>query len=173
MIMAVTCAIIPNIPPYSEYGIYSTLLIIMCRVLQGFSSTGESKGAEVFVAEIVPHFPKVFMVSVLVPITCDLGGAFAALLGSLCLSISDDGWKLCFYIGATIALCASIARRKLRETREFLEHIQETFTDESEFQTCFDQHQECHRRISRANELLQNLIYEHICDSINFVVVKK
>ena len=138
MIMAVTCAIIPNIPPYSQCGIYSTVLIIMCRVLQGFSSTGESKGAEVFVAEIVPHFPKVFMVSVLVPITCDLGGAFAALLGSLCLSISDDGWKLCFYIGATIALCASIARRKLRETREFLEHIQAPKKPISDVETFFE-----------------------------------
>ena len=56
-------------------------------MLQGFSSTGESKGAEVFVAEVVPHFPKVFLISVLVPITCDLGGAFAAMIGSVCLTI--------------------------------------------------------------------------------------
>lgn len=138
MIMAITCAIIPNIPPYSQWGIYSTVAIIACRVLQGFSSTGESKGAEIFAAEIVPHFPKVFLVSVLVPITCDLGGAFAALLGSLCLSISDDGWKLCFYIGATIALCASIARRKLRETREFLRYIQKPKKQISDIEKFFE-----------------------------------
>ena len=45
IIMALTCMLIPNIPPYAEWGIYSTVAIIMCRVLQGFSSAVESKCA--------------------------------------------------------------------------------------------------------------------------------
>jgi MFS transporter, MHS family, proline/betaine transporter len=124
LIMAVTCFLIPNIPPYIEWGVYSTILIIGCRVLQGFSSAGEAKGAEIFVAEIVPRFPKIFMVSALVPITCDLGGLLATLLGSLCLSISNDGWKVCFYIGAAIAFCSTISRKKLRETKDYLNYTQ-------------------------------------------------
>lgn len=122
LIMAVTCLLIPNIPPYAEWGAYSTLLIIGCRILQGFSSAGEAKGAEIFVAEIVPHFPKIFLASVMVPITCDLGGMFATILGSLCLSFSPEGWKTCFYIGAAIAFCSSISRKKLRETKDFLNY---------------------------------------------------
>ncbi|HXF90883.1 MAG TPA: hypothetical protein VNJ29_03025 [Candidatus Nitrosotenuis sp.] len=122
MIMAVTCLLIPNIPSYAEWGIYSTLVIIGCRILQGFSSAGEAKGAEIFVAEIVPRFPKIFTVSALVPITCDLGGLLATILGSLCLAFSEDGWKHCFYIGAAIAFCSTISRKKLRETKEFIEH---------------------------------------------------
>ncbi len=122
MIMAVTCLIIPNIPSYAEWGIYSTLVIIGCRVLQGFSSAGEAKGAEIFVAEIVPRFPKIFTASALVPITCDLGGLLATVLGSLCLAFAEDGWKHCFYIGAAIAFCSTISRKKLRETKEFIEH---------------------------------------------------
>ncbi len=125
LIMAVTCFLIPNIPPYAEIGIYSTILIIGCRVLQGFSSAGEAKGAEIFVAEIVPHFPKIFLASALVPITCDLGGLFATLLGSLCLSFSEEGWKVCFYIGAAIAFCSSISRKKLRETKDFLNYCRD------------------------------------------------
>jgi MHS family proline/betaine transporter-like MFS transporter len=124
LIMAVTCVLIANIPPYVEWGIYSTAAIIFCRVLQGFSSAGEAKGAEIFVAEVVPTFPKIFLASALVPVTCDLGGLFATLLGSACLAIPMDdpskGWKLCFYIGAAIAFCSSITRKKLKETREFL-----------------------------------------------------
>lgn len=122
LIMAVTCFLIPNIPPYAEWGIYSTFMIIGCRILQGFSSAGEAKGAEIFVAEIVPHYPKIFLASVMVPITCDLGGMFATLLGSLCLSFSPEGWKVCFYIGAAIAFCSSISRKKLRETKDFLNY---------------------------------------------------
>ena len=120
LIMGVSCLIVPSIPPYAELGIYSTFLIIFCRFLQGFSSAGEAKGAEIFVAEIVPHYPKIFLASAFIPITCDLGGLFATLLGSLCISISADGWKTCFYIGAAIAFCSSISRKKLRETKDFL-----------------------------------------------------
>lgn len=48
----------------------------------------------------------------------------ATLLGSLCLSIDPvDGWRTCFYIGAAIAFSSSISRRKLKETKEFLDHI--------------------------------------------------
>ncbi|MBI1954124.1 MAG: MFS transporter [Proteobacteria bacterium] len=122
LIMAITCFLIPNIPPYAEWGLYSTIALIGCRVLQGFSSAGEAKGAEIFAAEIVPYFPKIFLASVLVPITADLGGMFATLLGSICLSFSQEGWKTCFYIGAAIAVCATVSRRKLRETKDFLDY---------------------------------------------------
>jgi MFS family permease len=124
LIMALTCMMIPNIPTYAEWGIYSTITIILCRVLQGFSSAGESKCAEVFVVEISPNLPKTFIASVLVPITCDLGGFFAAIIGSLCLAFSpDNGWKVAFYVGAAIAFSSSLSRLKLRETKEFLDNI--------------------------------------------------
>lgn len=138
LIMAVTCFLIPNIPPYAEWGIYSTFLIIGCRVLQGFSSAGEAKGAEIFVAEIVPHFPKIFLASVMVPVTCDLGGLFATLLGSLCLSISEEGWKVCFYIGAAIAFCSSISRKKLKETKDFLDITKQKKTEPTPIQRYFE-----------------------------------
>jgi MFS family permease len=126
IIMALTCMMIPNIPMYAEWGIYSTIAIIICRVLQGFSSAGESKCAEVFVVEISPNLPKTYIASVLVPITCDLGGFFAAIIGSLCLAFSpESGWKVAFYVGAAIAFSSSISRLKLRETKEFLDHIEE------------------------------------------------
>lgn len=136
--MAITCLLIPNIPSYAEWGIYSTIAIIGCRVLQGFSSVGESKGAEIFVAEIVPHFPKIFLASALVPITCDLGGMLATLLGSICLSFSPDGWKTCFYIGAAIAFCSTISRRKLRETKDFMQHVRSKHKELSPLQQFFE-----------------------------------
>lgn len=121
IIMALTCMLIPNIPSYADWGIYSTVAIIVCRMLQGFSSAGESKCAEVFIVEILPNLSKIFLASVLVPITCDLGGFFAAIIGSLCMAISpEQGWKVAFYIGAAIAFSSSISRLKLRETKEFL-----------------------------------------------------
>ncbi len=139
IIMSLTCILIPNIPPYAEYGIYSTLAIIMCRVLQGFSSAGESKCAEVFIVEILPHMPKIFIASVLVPITCDLGGFFAAIIGSLCMSISpEDGWKIAFYVGAAIAFSSSVSRLKLRETKEFIQKIKHKTVIEAPIKKYFE-----------------------------------
>ncbi len=139
MIMAVTCVLIANVPSYAEIGIYATVLIIICRALQGFSSAGEAKGAEIFVAEVVPHFPKIFLASAMVPITCDLGGLLATLLGSVCLSIApEEGWKLCFYIGAAIAFCSSLSRKKLRETKEFLDHMEHKNTKPKPWQRYFE-----------------------------------
>lgn len=77
--------------------------------------------------EILPNLPKIFVASVLVPITCDLGGFFAAIIGSLCLAFSpEEGWKVAFYVGAAIAFSSSISRLKLRETKEFLNKIKDT-----------------------------------------------
>ncbi len=50
LIMGITCFIIPNIPSFEEIGIYSTIFILSARAIQGFSSAGEAKGAEVFSA---------------------------------------------------------------------------------------------------------------------------
>ncbi|OZA40905.1 MAG: hypothetical protein B7X84_08825, partial [Alphaproteobacteria bacterium 17-39-52] len=72
-------------------------------------------------AELVPFFPTIFLASAFIPITCDLGGLLATLLGSLCLSFSEEGWKNCFYLGAAIAFCSSISRKKLRETKDFIQ----------------------------------------------------
>lgn len=122
MIMEVICSLIPNIPLYAEWGIHSMFLIIRCHVLQGFSSAGEAKGAEIFVAEIVPYYPKICLASVLALVTCDLVSMFVTILGSLCLSISLEGRKKCFYMGAAIAFCSSISRKKSRETKDFLNY---------------------------------------------------
>ncbi len=82
---------------------------------------------EVFIVEILPNLPKIFIASVLVPIICDLGGFFAAIIGSLCLAFSpEEGWKIAFYVGAAIAFSSSISRLKLRETKEFLNKIKDT-----------------------------------------------
>lgn len=139
IIMAITCLMVPNIPSYAEWGIYSTMAIILCRVLQGFSAAGESKCAEVFIVEILPNLPKIFIASVLVPITCDLGGFFAATIGSICLGFSPEhGWKVAFYVGAAIAFSSSISRLKLRETKEFLTKFQKKKNKHAMFYKFFE-----------------------------------
>lgn len=139
LIMAGTCLVIPNIPTYAQWGFYSTFLMMLCRTLQGFSSTGESKCAEVYITETLPLTSKVFLASVLIPITCDLGGFFASLMGSLCLTfMPQDGWKFAFYIGAVIAVCATFARLHLTESEEFKTSQKTLDTEEAHLQMYFE-----------------------------------
>lgn len=119
-LMSFSCLIIPNIPSYAEWGIFSAGLFLSMRLVQGFASGGECIAADVFITEVVPK-PKVYFCSSLVEATCSLGGLAACGIGALCLFLSpENGWKIPFYIGSGVAVLGTIARKTLKETPEFL-----------------------------------------------------
>lgn len=123
MIMAISCVFIVLIPPHAAWGIYSAYCFLFARILQGISSSGEGAAAEIFCTELVKP-PTAYRVCVLLKLASNIAGLVALLLGMFCVSLSEDGWKYCFYFGGTIAVCAMNFRRKLRETKEFLDaHI--------------------------------------------------
>lgn len=123
MIMAVSCVFIVLIPSHAAWGIYSAYCFLFARVLQGISSSGEGAAAEIFCTELVKP-PSSYRVCVLLKLASNIAGLVALLLGMFCVSLTPDGWKYCFYFGGTIAVCAMNFRRKLRETKEFLDaHI--------------------------------------------------
>lgn len=122
-LMSISCLIIPNIPPYAEWGILSAILFLFMRLVQGFASGGECIAADVFITETVPK-PKVYFCSALVEATCSLGGLVACGIGALCLFLSpENGWKIPFYIGSGVAVLGTIARKTLKETPEFLKTL--------------------------------------------------
>lgn len=122
-LMSFSCLIIPNIPPYAEWGIFSAGLFLSMRLVQGFASGGECIAADVFITETVPK-PKVYFCSALVEATCSLGGLVACGIGALCLSLSpENGWKIPFYIGSGVAVLGTIARKTLKETPEFIKTL--------------------------------------------------
>lgn len=123
MIMAVSCVFIVLIPSHAAWGIYSAYCFLFARILQGISSSGEGAAAEIFCTELVKP-PTVYRVCVLLKLASNVAGLIALLLGLFCVSLTENGWKYCFYFGGTIAVCAMNFRRKLRETKEFLDaHI--------------------------------------------------
>jgi len=122
-LMSFSCLIIPNIPSYAEWGIFSAGLFLSMRLVQGFASGGECIAADVFITETVPK-PKVYFCSALVEATCSLGGLVACGIGALCLFLSpENGWKIPFYLGSGVAVLGTIARKTLKETPEFLKTL--------------------------------------------------
>ena len=94
-LMSISCLIIPNIPPYAEWGALSAVLFLSMRLVQGFASGGECIAADVFITEIVPK-PKVYFYSALVEATCSLGGLVACGVGALCIFLSPENGKYPF-----------------------------------------------------------------------------
>lgn len=121
MLMALSCMIMANLPTYSQIGITASILITLCRIVQGLSSMGESAAAEIYLTETIKppaQYPSVSMITV----ASLMGSTFALGIATL---VTRHGleWRLAFWMGAGIAVIGSIARTRLRETPEFIEAL--------------------------------------------------
>lgn len=117
--MAVSCLIMANLPTYAEIGITAAWLMIICRILQSLSSMGEVVGAEVYLTEAIQR-PARFPAVAFIEVSANLG-AMLALGIAFFVTASGLNWRLAFWAGATIAIVGALARKRLRETPDFLE----------------------------------------------------
>ncbi|WNG87516.1 MFS transporter [Mycobacterium sp. ITM-2016-00317] len=121
------------LPTYDMIGMWAPFLLVLLRMIQGFSTGGEYGGAATFMAEYAPNRRRGFLGSFLEFGT--LGGfSFGALLMLGCsLLLSDDqmqawGWRLPFLVAAPLGLIGLYLRSRLEDTPVFreLEHAGET-----------------------------------------------
>ncbi|MBY0580354.1 MAG: MFS transporter [Rickettsiales bacterium] len=119
-LMAGSCLTIAIFPTYAEVGIWATVAILLCRMLQGFSTLGEIVGASIYLAETLKS-PNKYVAGGIIDTTCTMGGFLALGVASLVLN-SGFSWRYAFFIGAGIAVIGLVARRRLRETPEFVSY---------------------------------------------------
>ena len=60
--MAFSTLLIGVLPTYNEIGVWAPILLLLARVLQGFSTGGEYAGAMVYVAESSPDRKEILLV---------------------------------------------------------------------------------------------------------------
>lgn len=116
--MALCCMTMASVRTYAEIGITASVVMVVCRMLQGFSSLGEAVGAELYLTETLKQ-PHSYISTGVVGISGRIGGLFALAVASLSMSIGLN-WRLAFWVGAGIALIGLVARVRLRETPEFI-----------------------------------------------------
>jgi len=116
--------LIAVIPDYATIGIWSSVLLVAARLLQGFAHGGESGVSYTYVSEIAPAARRgLWSSSVFVAVTVGvmmatvLGAGFNLMLGQA--TVSDWGWRLAFVIGALLGLLVLVLRRGAIETEEF------------------------------------------------------
>ncbi|MCT7308516.1 MFS transporter [Ralstonia wenshanensis] len=123
-LMACGTLLIALVPGYATIGLAAPLLVLIGRLLQGFSAGVELGGVSVYLAEIATPGKKGFFVS-WQSASQQVAVMFAALLGVLMSyllppsEMSAWGWRVPFLIGCLIVPFLFIIRRSLQETEEF------------------------------------------------------
>ena len=116
--------IIAVLPTYQSIGLAAPVILVLARLMQGFSAGGEFGSATAFLAEHVPG-RRGFFASWQVAsqgLTTLLAAGFGVLLtGKLSPEqMASWGWRVPFFFGLLIGPVAWYIRTKLDETPEFL-----------------------------------------------------
>ena len=123
-IMACGTILIAFVPGYATIGVLAPMLVVLGRLLQGFSAGVELGGVSVYLSEMATPGNKGFYVS-WQSASQQVAVVFAALLGYAIANLmapetaSSWGWRIPFFIGCAIVPFLYMIRRRLEETPEF------------------------------------------------------
>jgi MFS family permease len=123
VLMGVSTFLIGCLPTFATAGWIAPGLLVVCRLLQGFSAAGEQAGASSLTLEHAPDHRRAFFTSW--TLTGTQGGLILAQLVMLpFVSLPDDaelswGWRVPFWLSAVVVVVAYFIRRRLHETPEF------------------------------------------------------
>ncbi len=124
LLMGVSTFLIGCLPTYNSIGLWAPALLVLLRVLQGLSASGEQAGANSMSFEHAPSGRRGFFTSWTLSGT--VGGQVIAPAVVLPLSalLSEEqllswGWRIPFLLSAVVVLVGYLIRRTLHETPAF------------------------------------------------------
>ncbi len=124
-LMSAGSFVIALTPGYGRIGVAAPVILLLARLLQGFSMGGEAGTSATYLAEMAPAGRRGFFVG-FVQVTVVFGQLMA--LGLLLLlqyalltpaQLDGWGWRIPFAIGGVLALFALVLRRGIDETDAF------------------------------------------------------
>ncbi|MDI2030416.1 MFS transporter [Saccharopolyspora sp. TS4A08] len=122
--MSVATFIIGLLPTYDGIGLAAPILLVIARVVQGFSAGGEFGGATAFMVEYAPRNRRTFYGSwqMFTQYAATLVATVIGALLSLALTpeaLTEWGWRIPFLITLPLGAIGLYLRLKLDETPEF------------------------------------------------------
>ena len=123
-LMATATALTGLVPSYASIGVAAPILLVLCRLVQGFSTGGEWGGAAAFLVEYAPAGKRGLIGSihqVSVGLALIAGTLSAALLNSWLdkEAMIAWGWRLPFILGFVLAPVGLYLRSKVSESPAF------------------------------------------------------
>uniref|UniRef100_A0A9E8A9U5 MFS transporter n=1 Tax=Bosea sp. NBC_00436 TaxID=2969620 RepID=A0A9E8A9U5_9HYPH len=122
-LMALSTGAIGLLPSYEKAGIIAPLLLVLARLVQGFSAGGELGASTVYLYEAAPAGRKGFFGSWQLA-SQGAAGLVVGLVGFLISfylpkeAVADWGWRIPFLLGLLIIPVGIYIRRNLEETLE-------------------------------------------------------
>jgi MFS transporter, MHS family, proline/betaine transporter len=124
VLITIATACMGLLPTYAEIGLVSSLLLMLCRLVQGFAVSGEQSGVAVYLSESMGVGKHGFIGALV------LGSSyFGVLLGLLtCLGVSSFlpeqemfhfGWRIPFLLSILLGLVSLVLRVSGAESIEF------------------------------------------------------
>jgi MHS family citrate/tricarballylate:H+ symporter-like MFS transporter len=124
-IMASGTILIAFVPGYATIGLLAPVLVLVGRLLQGFSAGAELGGVSVYLAEMATPGHRGFYTS------WQSASQQVAIVGAAALGFAVNhwlaadqiaawGWRIPFFVGCAIVPLIFVLRRSLLETEEFL-----------------------------------------------------
>ena len=131
LLMAVGTTMIGLAPTYDSIGLFAPLIIVVARLLQGFSAGGEMGSATAFLTEYAPERERAYYSSWIqasIGVAVLLGAAVGTFVtASLdAAALASWGWRLPFLLGIIIGPVGYYIRNHLEETPTFLEEKDKT-----------------------------------------------
>ena len=124
LIMGAATAVIGLLPTYDTAGIWAAILLVACRLIQGFGLGGEWGGAVLMAVEHAPENRKGFYGS-----WPQLGAPLGLVLGTLVFSVVSSmltetqlfsfGWRIPFLFSTVLVLVGLWIRFTIAESPEF------------------------------------------------------
>ncbi len=126
LIMSVATLGVGLVPSYDTIGWWAPALLIVLRMVQGFSTGGEYGGAATFMAEYAPDRSRGFCGSFLEFGTLAGFSLGAFLMLGFSLALGDEamhawGWRLPFLVAAPLGLVGMYLRSRMEDTPCFRE----------------------------------------------------
>ncbi|WP_152426168.1 MFS transporter [Paeniglutamicibacter gangotriensis] len=145
LIMSAATFCIALIPSYNTIGIWAPILLLIVRVVQGFSASGEYAGASAFLVEYAPANRRGLYAAVVPASTATgllLGSLMAALLTGLLEpeQMQSWGWRLPFLLAAPMGLIGRYIRTKLEDSPVFTELAKEDNAVKAPVSSLFKNH---------------------------------
>jgi MHS family proline/betaine transporter-like MFS transporter len=124
LIMSGSTFLIGFIPGYASIGVLAPLLLLLLRMTQSFSASGEYAGAGTFIAEYAPPKRRGLLTSV-VPMAAAGGFLLGSLMATVLYAVTATefmqtwGWRIPFLVAGPVGVLGLWLRSHLEDTPQF------------------------------------------------------